>query len=163
DWPLMKKQLANSLPYGGGSMMQSLQVDLHNYFVSHYFSAAAFAVYANGCFQMPLLSLLQTAFRDALTPEVARLEASGDYKAIIHSWLSAMRKLSFAIMPACGLMFVMRYELITTLFTKAYADSVPIFSVYLVIMLTQMVLSSSVMRTIPDFRYFRLKFNLFQI
>jgi hypothetical protein len=30
DWRLLKKQLANSLPYGGGSMMQSVQVDLHN-------------------------------------------------------------------------------------------------------------------------------------
>jgi O-antigen/teichoic acid export membrane protein/transposase-like protein len=163
DWRLLKKQLANSLPYGGGSMMQSIQVDLHNYFVSHYFSAAAFAVYANGCFQMPLLSLLQTSFRDALTPDIARMEASGDYRAIIHSWLSAMRKLAFAIMPACGLMFVLRYELITTLFTKAYADSVPIFSIYLISMLSQMVLTTSVMRAIPDFRFFRLKFNLVQI
>jgi transposase-like protein len=66
-------------------------------------------------------------------------------------------------MPACGLMFVLRYELITTLFTKAYADSVPIFSIYLITMLTQMVLTTSVMRAIPDFRFFRLKFNLIQI
>src|SRR5262245_9630083 len=74
DWSLLRKQLSNSLPYGGGATAQSLQVDLHNYFVSHYFSAASFAVYANGCFQVPLISLLQGSFRDALTPEVARLD-----------------------------------------------------------------------------------------
>ena len=91
DWSLLRKQLSNSLPYGGGATAQSLQVDLHNYFVSHYFSAASFAVYANGCFQVPLISLLQSSFRDALTPEVARLEASGDYRAIIQAWLNAMR------------------------------------------------------------------------
>lgn len=162
DWTLLKKQLSNSLPYAGGSMTQSLQVDMHNYFVSYYFSAAAFAVYANGCFQMPMLSLLQTSFRDALTPEVARLEATGDYRAIIHPWLNAMRKLSFVALPAFALMFIVRRELIVTLFTEAYADSVPIFTVYLFHMLTQMVLTSSIMRTIPDFRYFRLKFNLIQ-
>ena len=162
DWPLLKKQLSNSMPYAGGSMTLSIQADLHNYFVSYYFTAAAFAVYANGCFQMPLLSLLQTSFRDALTPEVARLEAAGNYRAIVHSWLNAMRKLSFVVLPACALMFILRYELITTLFTKAYAGSVPIFTVYLVFMLTQMVLTASIMRTIPDFRYFRLKLNLIQ-
>lgn len=163
DWPLLRKQLSNSLPYGGGATAQSLQVDLHNYFVSHYFSAASFAVYANGCFQVPLVSMLQSSFRDALTPEVARLEASGDYRAIIHAWLNAVRKLSFVIMPACALMFVVRRELIVTLFTEAYADSVPIFSIYLVVMLTQVGLTSSIMRSIADFRYFRLKFNMVQI
>jgi len=163
DWSLLRKQLTNSLPYGGGATAQSLQIDLHNYFVSHYFSAASFAVYANGCFQVPLVSLLQSSFRDALTPEVARLEASGDYRAIIQAWLNAMRRLSFVILPACALLFVVRRELIVTLFTEAYADSAPIFSIYLVVLLTQVALTSSVMRSISDFRYFRLKFNLVQI
>jgi len=163
DWSLLRQQLSNSLPYGGGATAQSLQVDLHNYFVSHYFSAASFAVYANGCFQVPLISLLQSSFRDALTPEVARLEASGDYRAIIQAWLNAMRRLSFVILPACALLFVVRRELIVTLFTEAYADSASIFAVYLIVMLTQMVLTSSIMRSMADFRYFRLKFNLAQI
>jgi O-antigen/teichoic acid export membrane protein/transposase-like protein len=163
DWSLLRKQLSNSLPYGGGATAQSLQVDLHNYFVSHYFSAASFAVYANGCFQVPLVSLLQSSFRDALTPEVARLEASGDYRAIIQAWLNAMRRLSFVILPACALLFVVRRELIVTLFTEAYADSASIFAVYLIVVMTQMVLTSSIMRSIADFRYFRLKFNLAQI
>lgn len=163
DWPLMKQQLSNSLPYGAGATAQSLQVDLHNYFVSHYFSAATFAVYANGCFQVPLISLMQSSFRDALTPEVARLEASGDYRAIIHSWLNAVRRLSFVIFPVCALLFVVRRELIVTLFTKAYADSTVIFSIYLVVMLTQVTLTASIMRAIADFRYYRLKFNLAQI
>src|SRR5262249_13172023 len=163
DWQLLSKQLYNSLPYGGGATAQSLQGDLHNYFVSHYFSAASFAIYSNGCFQVPLISLLQSSFRDALTPEVARLEASGDYRAIIQAWLNAMRRLSFVILPACALLFVVRRELIVTLFTEAYADSAPIFSIYLIAMLTQVVLTSSIMRSIADFRYFRLKFNLAQI
>jgi O-antigen/teichoic acid export membrane protein/transposase-like protein len=163
DWALLKKQLSNSLPYGAGGTVQSIQVDLHNYFVSAYFSAATFAVYANGCFQVPLVSMLQGSFRDALTPEVARLEASGDYRAIIQAWLNAVRRLSFVILPACALMFIVRRELIVTLFTEAYADSAPIFSIYLMILLTQVALTSSIMRSIADFRYFRLKFNLIQI
>ena len=137
-------------------------MDLHNYFVSHYFSAASFAAYANG-FQVPLISLLQSSFRDALTPEVARLEASGDYRAIIQAWLNAMRRLTFVILPACALLFVVRRELVVTLFTEEYADSAQIFAIYLVALLTQVVLTSSIMRSIADFRYFRLKFNLAQI
>jgi len=163
DWSLLKKQLSNSLHYGGGATAQSLRVDLHNYFVSHYFSAASFAVYANGCFQVPLVSQLQNSFSDELTPEVARLEASGDYKAIIHAWLNAMRRLCFVVLPACALLFVVRRELIVTLFTEAYADSAQVFSIYLLVLLTQAPLTSPIMRSIADFRRHRLKFNLAQI
>jgi O-antigen/teichoic acid export membrane protein/transposase-like protein len=163
DLSLLKKQLSNSLPYGGGATAQSIRVDLHNFFVSHYFSAASFAVYANGCFQVPLVSLLQNSFRDALTPEVARLEASGDYKAITHAWLNAMRRLSFVILPACALLFVVRRELIVALFTEAYADSASIFSIYLIVLLSQVTLTAPIMRSIADFRYYRLKFNMAQI
>jgi O-antigen/teichoic acid export membrane protein/transposase-like protein len=163
DWSLLKRQISNSLPHGDGGTVHSLRVDLHNYFVSHYFSAASFAVYANGCFQFPPVSLMQTSFRDALTPEVARLGASGDYKAIINPWLNAVRRLALVILPACALMFIVRRELIVTLFTEAYADSAQIFSLYLVVTLTQMALTSPIMLSIADFKRNHLKFNLAQI
>jgi O-antigen/teichoic acid export membrane protein/transposase-like protein len=163
DWSLLKKQISNSQPRGDDGLAHSFRADLHNYFVSHYFSAASFAVYANGCFQFPLVPLMQNSFKDALTPEVARLEASSDYKAIIQAWLNAVRRLSLLILPACALMFVVRRELIVTLFTEAYADSAQIFSIYLIVLLTQVALISPIMRSIADFRRNRLKFALAQI
>jgi O-antigen/teichoic acid export membrane protein len=152
DWSLLKKQISNSLPQGDGGMAQSLGADLHNYFVSHYFSAASFAIYANGCFQPPLVSLMQGSFNDTLAQEAPRLEASGNYKGIIQSWMNAIRRLSLVILPACALMFVVRRELIVTLFTEAYAESAEIFSIYLIVTLTQMTLISPIMRSFAEFR-----------
>jgi O-antigen/teichoic acid export membrane protein/transposase-like protein len=163
DWSLLKKQISNSLPQGDGGMAQSLGADLHNYFVSHYFSAASFAIYANGCFQPPLVSLMQGSFNDTLAQEAPRLEASGDYKGIIQAWMNAIRRLSLVILPACALMFVVRRELIVTLFTEAYAESAEIFSIYLIVTLTQMTLISPIMRSFAEFRRYRFKFNMAQI
>jgi O-antigen/teichoic acid export membrane protein/transposase-like protein len=163
DWSLLKKQITNSLPQGDGGVAQSLVADLHNYFVSHYFSAASFAVYANGCFQPPLVSLMEGSFRDTLAQDAPRLEASGDYKGIIQAWISAIRRLSLVILPACALMFVVRRELIVTLFTEAYADSAEIFSIYLAVTLAQMTLISPIMRSFADFRRYRFRFNMAQI
>jgi O-antigen/teichoic acid export membrane protein/transposase-like protein len=163
DWSLLKKQITNSLPQGDGGVAQSLVADLHNYFVSHYFSAASFAVYANGCFQPPLVSLMEGSFRDTLAQDAPRLEASGDYKGIIQTWINAIRRLSLVILPACALMFVVRRELIVTLFTEAYADSAEIFSIYLAVTLAQMTLISPVMRSFADFRRYRFRFNMAQI
>jgi transposase-like protein len=74
-----------------------------------------------------------------------------------------MRRLTFVILPACALMFVVRHELIVILFTEAYASSARIFSVYLIALVAQVTLTSPIMRSIADFRYYRLKFNMAQI
>ncbi|HEY8459979.1 MAG TPA: oligosaccharide flippase family protein, partial [Blastocatellia bacterium] len=163
DWSLLKKQIANSLPHGDGGAAHSLRAELHNYFVSHYFSPASFAVYANGCFQPPPVSLLQSSFRDALALESSRLEAAGDHRAIVQAWMRAIRRLSLVILPACALMFVVRRELIVTLFTEAYADSAQVFSIYLAVLLAQTALISSITSSVADFKRYRSRFNLAQI
>jgi O-antigen/teichoic acid export membrane protein len=160
DWEIFGKQMSNSLPYAGGGFAANIQTDLHNYIVSYYYSPAMFAVYANGCFQIPLLTLLQSAFREAITPDVARLSASGDYSEMRRAWLVAMRKLSFFIFPAFAIMFILRTELITTLFTKAYAESIPIFTVYLLNILFLMLIISPYVRMFPEFKTFFLSFQI---
>jgi O-antigen/teichoic acid export membrane protein/transposase-like protein len=163
DWSLLKKQITNSPSRGDGGVAHSLGAELHNYFVSYYFSAASFAIYVNGCFQPPLVSLMQGSFKDALAQEAPRLEASGDYKGIVHAWVDAIRRLSLVILPACALMFVVRRELMVTLFTEAYAESAEIFSIYLAVTLTQITLISPILSSIAGFRRYRLRFNLAQI
>jgi hypothetical protein len=37
DWPLLKLQLANALPFGVSGIVYATQFDLHNYFVRYYF------------------------------------------------------------------------------------------------------------------------------
>ena len=117
DPALFKAQIGNALPFGLGSFAQVAQGDLHNFMVSRFFPPAGFAVYSAGLFQLPLLGLLTTSFSGALIPEVSRLAAAGERRAIIPIWLNAVRKLALVVVPICALMFVLRYEIITLLFT----------------------------------------------
>src|SRR5262245_53562675 len=66
DWPLFRAQIGNALPFGVGGIAAIVQNDMHSYFVSHYFDPATFAIYAIGCFQLPLLGMLATSFASAL-------------------------------------------------------------------------------------------------
>src|SRR5438105_2949797 len=129
DWPLFKAQLANALPFGIGGLAYGMQADLHNYFVSHYFDPDQFAIYAVGCFQLPLLGMLFDSVTSVLLPEVARREAKADYQGIIAVWAAAVRKLALFFLPAYALLFVVRHEFITTLFTQTYAAASPIFAI----------------------------------
>jgi len=160
DRALFKAQIGNALPYGLGSFAQTAQGDLHNYVVSRYFPPAGFAVYSVGLFQLPLLGLLTTSFGSALIPEVSRLAATGDRRAIIPIWLNAVRKLALVVVPTCALMFVLRYEIITLLFTDAYREAAPIFGIYLFSALLPMTLTGSPIRAHEEFKFFRFKLHL---
>ncbi|HEU0180190.1 MAG TPA: oligosaccharide flippase family protein [Blastocatellia bacterium] len=160
DRALFKAQIGNALPYGLGSFAQTAQGDLHNFVVSRYFPPAGFAVYSVGLFQLPLLGLLTTSFGSALIPEVSRLAATGDRRAIIPVWLNAVRKLALVVVPTCALMFVLRYEIITLLFTDAYREAAPIFGIYLFSALLPMTLTGSPIRAHEEFKFFRFKLHL---
>jgi O-antigen/teichoic acid export membrane protein len=160
DLALFKAQIGNALPYGLGSFAQTAQGDLHNFMVSRYFPPAGFAVYSAGLFQLPLLGLLTTSFSGALIPEVSKLAAAGDQRAIIPIWLNAARKLALVVVPICALMFVLRYEIITLLFTSAYHEAAPLFGIYLFSALLPLTLTGSPIRAHEEFKFFRFKLHL---
>lgn len=160
DGALFRAQLANALPFGIGAFAFSWQYDLHNYFVMHYFDAAAYAIYSTGCFQLPLLLVLLDATDTIMIPEIARLESAGAYQRIAETWLGAIRTLAFCFMPACALMFVMRHELIVGLYTEKLAAAAPIFAIALLNTLLLMNLTGAVMRAFEDLRFYRMKLYL---
>lgn len=160
DWPLMRAQIGNALPFGIGGIAAIVQNDMHSYFVSHYFDAATFAIYAVGCFQLPLLGMLATSFASALNPELAKHKELDDYRAIIDLWMEVMRKLALLFVPAFALLLVMRREFITLLFTANYAESVPIFAINLITVLIGICVHLHILRLFDQLKFFRLKLYL---
>lgn len=163
DYGLFKSQLGNALPFGLGALAFGTQADLHNYFVSHYFEPAMFAIYSVGCFDIPLLGMLYESVVSVLLPEVARLHVEGDKEGIISLWATAIRKLAFCYMPAYVLLFVMREEVITFLFTKQYSQSTIIFAINLLLLPLYLSVYTSFMRAFDDLRFFRLKLSIVMI
>ena len=160
DWPLLRAQIGNALPFGIGGIAAIVQNDMHSYFVSHYFVAATFAIYAVGCFQLPLLGMLATSFASALNPELAKHKELGDHRAIIDLWMEVIRKLGMIFVPAFALLLVMRREIITLLFTANYAESVPIFAINLITVLIGVFVHLHILRLFDQLKFFRLKLYL---
>jgi O-antigen/teichoic acid export membrane protein len=163
DPQLFKAQFANALPFGCGALAYGLQADMHNYFVSHYFEPAVFAIYAVGCFELPLLGILYESVVSILLPEVARLQAAGDRESVINLWGSAMRKLAFFYTPTYVLMFVLRREIITLLFTREYAASADIFAINLMLLPMYFCVYTAFLRSFDDLKFYRLKLSLVMI
>jgi O-antigen/teichoic acid export membrane protein len=61
------------------------------------------------------------------------------------------------------LLFVVRHEFITTLFTKNYDAAAPIFAINLLGILLTLCMPTSILRSFEELKYFRLKLSLAMI
>ncbi|MGD9562324.1 MAG: lipopolysaccharide biosynthesis protein [Pyrinomonadaceae bacterium] len=131
DPKFFQKQLAYALPFGLSVLLYVIQTDAHNYFVSHSFSAAEFAIYSVGCFQLPLIALLYESVGSVMIPRMSEMQDAGQKHEMLEMTVAATQKLAFFYFPLFCFLMIVAGEFITTLFTREYAASTTIFRVNL--------------------------------
>jgi O-antigen/teichoic acid export membrane protein len=159
DVKFLRDQLAYSFSFSVAGLLYSLQTDLHNYFVSHRFGSAAYAVYAIGCFQLPLFGILAESVGSVMIPRVSALERERRTREIVLLTARAMRKLALVYFPIYVLLLVVRREFIVTLFTSRYLASVPVFAINLTLIPLGIFLTDPIMRAYAEHRNFLIKLH----
>jgi O-antigen/teichoic acid export membrane protein len=157
SFPFFREQLIYALPFGMVGLVYTLQIDVHNYFVGHRFSEREFAIYAYGCFSLPLVGMLYESISGVMIPRMSELEAQGKKREMFLTTVSAMKKLAFAYFPLFVFMMIVAEEFITTLFTKDYAASVPIFRINLLLLPFYCLMIDPIARAFPAVGQFLLK------
>ncbi len=160
DPGFFRRQMAYSLPYGLSVLLYVGQTDIHNYFVSHSFTAAEFAIYSVGCFQLPLIAMLYESVGAVMIPRMSRMQDEGKKREILEMSVRATQKLSFVYLPLFCYLMIVASEFITTLFTSAYAASAPIFRVNLVVLPLFSLVVDPVTRAFPQAGRFLLKVRI---
>ena len=160
DRALFRTQLAYAMPFGLAGLVYTLQTDLHQYMVAHVFGAATFAVYAVGCFQLPVTLLLRDSVGSVMIPRVTTLQHGQERLEIVRLIVRVMRKLSLVYLPIYAFFVVTGRELIVALFTDRFVDSWPIFLVNLTFVPLAILVNDPVLRAYPEHRHFLLKLRL---
>jgi O-antigen/teichoic acid export membrane protein len=154
DWGVLRMQLSYALPFGVAGLLFTLQTDLPNYFVSNKFDPATFAIYAIGCFNIPLVGMLSESVGAVMIPQVSLLEKQGDHREILALASRVARKLALVYLPLYGFLIVMGHEFLTVLFTRQYAASWPIFAINLTMLPLSIFVSDPIMRAYAEQRHF---------
>ena len=94
-------------------------------------SAATFAIYAVGCFQLPFLYIVNESVGAVMIPTVSRLQLENQPGEIVRLVARMMRKLAALYFPLYACLLVTGREFVTVLFTESYRASWPIFAVTL--------------------------------
>lgn len=162
DWGLMRRQLAYAVPLGAAGLLYALQLDAHQYFVSHKFGEAAFAVYSIGCFQLPLIHILSDSVGSVMLPQVTQLQKENRPREIVELTARMMRKLAAVYFACYAFLLVAGREFITVLFTERYLASHPVFVVNLTMIVIYFLANTydPVMRAYAEHHYFLLRVRL---
>jgi O-antigen/teichoic acid export membrane protein len=153
DMRLLKEQWAYAMPYSLAGIVYVIQQNYHQYAVSFHFDAATFAIYSVGCLQIPLVDFLATPTSNVMMVRMAERLRDGQLQRLLPIWHDTTRKLALLFFPLVGVLFANAYQIITILFTSAYAASVPIFMVWCLSILLAALQTDGVLRVFAEIRY----------
>jgi O-antigen/teichoic acid export membrane protein len=155
-----REQLVYVLPFGLAGLLYTIQTDIHNYFVGYRFSETEYAIYAYGCFQLPLIGMLYESVSSVMIPRMSQLESEGRKRQMIATTVSAMHKLALVYFPLFVFLMITAEEFITTLFTQNFAESVPIFRINLLLLPFYCLMLDPIARSFPQVGRFLLKIRI---
>ncbi len=125
----LREQLHYALPFGAAVALGVPQSYFHQYAVSATASAAAFAVYAVGLFQVPFVDLLHSPTTEVLMVALGELEREGRQRESAEVYRSAASRLAYAFVPMVAFLEAAAPQFISALFTERYLAAVPVFRV----------------------------------
>jgi O-antigen/teichoic acid export membrane protein len=153
DASLVSAQLGYALPFALYVLVEILQSTYHQYAVSWSFDAATFAIYSVGCFQVPFVDFLATPASSVMMVRMTEEIRDGCPHEAIAIWLDITRKLALVFFPMVALLMATSREVITFLFTDAYAASAPIFALWVTSIALSVLQTDGVMRVHAQIRY----------
>lgn len=159
SWDMARAQLVYALPFGLAAATLQFQFDVPQYFVAHHFSAADYAIYAIGVFNLPLLPILAESAGSVMIPRVSELQSRGDVRAIVEATARMLRTLALVYFGVFSFLFVCGREFIVVIFTTQYARAWPVFAINLLLIPLALFTSGCdpILRAYSNYRYFFLK------
>ena len=157
SWRFFREQMAYAIPFGLTGVLWLAQNDVHNYFVGNKFSSAEFAIYAYGCFEVPLIAMLSESVASVLIPRMNELHQANNRDEMIRLTARAMQKLALVYFPIYVFLFITSRTFIITLFTEQYAASASIFAINLTLLPLGVLITDPIVRSFKELgRYFLL-------
>ena len=157
DPSFFREQMVYAVPFGLTGILWIAQNDIHSYFAAHKFAASEYAIYAYGCFQIPLIMMLAESVTSVLLPRMNELQLAGDKDEMIRLTLRAMQKLALLYFPVYVFLMVTADTFVLTLFTKEYAASASVLVINITILPFSILITDPVVRSFKELgRFFLL-------
>ncbi len=150
SFAFFREQMVYAVPFGLAGILWMAQNDIHNYFAGYKLTSAEFAVYAYGCFEVPLIAMLSESVTSVLIPRMNELQQAGRRDEMIRLTARAMQKLAFFYFPIYVFLFITAHTFIITLFTQNYAASSSVFVINLTMLPFAILITDPIVRSYKE-------------
>ena len=150
DLRFFRDQMVYAIPFGLAGILWIAQTDIHNYFVGYKFSSADFAIYAYGCFEVPLIGMLSESVTSVLIPRMNALHLTCDRSEMTRLTARAMQKLAFFYFPIYVFLLITAHTFIITLFTQKYEASASVFVINITLLPFSILITDPIVRSYKE-------------
>ena len=153
DIKILKEQLLYILPLGFAAMILQFNSNISSIIISANLGASALAIYAIGSQNIPIINIVRQSVSNVIFPEMAQRTRKNPLEAL-QLWKKTNVLYLFLISPVFIIFFFYADVWVNTLFTKSYAEAIPLFRIYLILMLRKCFEMGSPLRAMNKNKYF---------
>lgn len=148
----LRSQLAFTFPLAAATMAGVLGRHLDKVVISSFFTPEAYAIYANGSYDIPLINVLTLSVTAVLVPSLVRARLQGDAGEVRRLWHGSARRLAWIFFPATVFLFLVAQPFVVFLFSQKYAASAGPFRVLLLALPLRIAMHSAFLRALGSTR-----------
>ena len=150
---LVKEQLVYILPLGFAGLILQFNNNISNIIISANLGAAALAIYAVGSQNIPILNIVRQSVNNVIFPEMAQKSSKNPIDGL-NLWNRSNVLYFFLMAPLFVIMFYYADLIINTLFTTRYSQAIPLFRIYLILLIRKCFEMGSPLRAMNKNKYF---------
>lgn len=143
------EQLRFCMPVGAASALVTLNASIGGWFIAKMLGPVGLAHYAIGTYVQPIITVLRNSLSDVLLPEMAAQPAGGDSLSL---WRRMTIAAAIMLIAAAVVLASFAHTLVVTLFSEEYLQAVPVFQIYLLVLIREVMDFAVPLRAINNTR-----------
>jgi O-antigen/teichoic acid export membrane protein len=132
-----REQLRYCGPTGAAHVLTGLNRSLAGLYVANWFGPVGLAHYSIGTYIRPVIVVLRNSLSDSLLPEMAAQLRSAEHADSLRPWRRITVVAAILLLPAAVLLGRFADTIVITLFGEEYRAAVPVFQIYLLVLVRE--------------------------
>ncbi|MFQ6023148.1 MAG: oligosaccharide flippase family protein, partial [Acidiferrobacterales bacterium] len=135
-WDTLKRQMVFFMPLGIAGVIVAFNRDIGKLLISTNLGVAALAFYVIGTYIAPIINIFRSSVADVIFPEIVAIKTD-EPRVALQLWRRATVLYCFLLFPMAFVLFYYADVFIITIFTDAYSPGIPIFMIYLFLLMRE--------------------------
>jgi O-antigen/teichoic acid export membrane protein len=145
-----REQLRFCGPTGAAHVLTGLNKSMASLYVAKLLGPVGLAHYSIGTYNRPIVQVFRNSLSDALLPEMASQLRSAQHADSLLPWRRMTVMAAILLIPAAAVLGRFADTIVVTLFGDEYRQAVPVFQIYLLALLREIVDFAVPLRAIND-------------